>query len=63
MMLWMITDVSEWTSIRKTTESWRLDIVRNIQKKCALLVVRNALMCSAVDVCVNLACAQMVRQL
>ena len=32
MMLWMITDVSEWMSIREITESWRLDIVRNIPK-------------------------------
>ena len=30
MMLWMITDVSEWMSIREITENWRLDTVRNI---------------------------------
>ena len=30
MMLWMITDVSEWMIIREITENWRLDTVRNI---------------------------------
>ena len=62
MMLWMITDVSEWMSIREITESWRPDTVRNIPMKCIIQVVENASMYSVVDAYMNSAVVQMVRQ-
>ena len=45
MTLWMITDVSEWMSIREITESWRLDIVRNIKNQCIAWPVKSVQRC------------------
>ena len=45
MMLWMITDVSEWMSIREITENWRLDTVRNILSQYIAWPVRSVQMC------------------
>ena len=45
MMLWMITDVSEWMSIREITESWRLDIVRSILSQYMAWPVRSVQKC------------------
>ena len=46
MTLWMITDVSEWMSISETTESLRLDIVRNTQTRSTILHVGDVRKCT-----------------
>ena len=60
MMLWMITDVSEWMSIREITEKWRLDIVRNIPNSYTWWPVRNAVQSFVVTVWNSLILALMV---
>ena len=53
MMLWMITDVSEWMSIREITESWRLDIVRNIKNQCIAWPVKSVQRCFVTNNCLE----------
>ena len=60
MMLWMITDVSEWMSIREITESWRPDIVRNIPNWYIWWHVRDAVVCIVLTVWNRLILALMV---